>query len=157
LFITKDNQHARDETARLSVLREQETATKLNTLDACRKYAKDVEMMKEKFQTIVRDLNIDNKKLALYGVAAKGLTVLTYTGLSKECFPYGVDDSPAKQGYFTPVSHIPIISRMEAKEKGLPDYFVVLAYNYIDVIKEKEWAFLNNGGHLINIMTLEII
>src|SRR3990167_3761910 len=142
LFICKDNQQARPETARLSVLREEESATKLNYFTTCLNYAKDVEMMKEKFQSMVRDLNIDKKKLALYGVAAKGLTVLTYTGLGKENFPYGVDDSPAKQGYFTPVSHIPIVSRTEAESLGLPDYFVVLAYNYIDVIKEKEKDFL---------------
>ena len=157
LFICKDNQQSRPETARLSVLREEESATKLNYFTTCLNYAKDVEMMKEKFQSMVRDLNIDKKKLALYGVAAKGLTVLTYTGLGKEVFPYGVDDSPAKQGYFTPVSHIPIISREQITE--YPDYFIVLAYNYIDAIKEKPEIikYLAEGGHLINIMTLETI
>lgn len=157
LFIDRETSTKHPETARLVELREEESATKLNTLGTCDKYAQDVELMKKKFRGLIEDLKENGKKVALYGVAAKGLTVLTYTELGAETFPYGVDDSPAKQGYFTPVSHIPIISRSEAWDYGMPDYFVVLAYNYIDVIKEKEKEFLDGGGHLINIMTLEII
>lgn len=143
------------QTKRLKQLREQETATKLNTIETCEKYAEDVDKMKREFKNIIFNLRIQNKTMALYGVAAKGLTVLTYTRAGIEYFPYGVDDSPAKQGYFTPVSHIPIIARKDVAKD--PDYFIVLAYNYIDVIREKEEDFLKGGGHLINIMDLTII
>jgi hypothetical protein len=55
---------------------------------------------------------------------------------------------PAKQGWYTPVDHIPIISRDEA-EKKLPDYFTILAPNYADVIMEKEARFRQGGGKFI--------
>lgn len=156
LFISKAGSR-RQQTARLNEARERESAEKMNDLETCRNYTKDVKEMQTNFRTMIRGLKAKGKKLALYGVAAKGLTVLTYTGMGTEYFDYGVDDSPAKQGYFTPVSHIPIISRAEATRRGLPDYFIVLAYNYIDVIKNKEEKFLRDGGHLINIMTLGVI
>jgi hypothetical protein len=61
---------------------------------------------------------------------------------------YFVDDSPAKQGFYTPTEHIPIISRKEANKK-LPDYFIILAPNYSDVIIEKEAEFVKRGGKFI--------
>lgn len=157
LFISRQDSTLNGDTARLAQLRSEEAVTKLNTFETCEKYAEDVKEMKRKFQDMVYTFQRDGKTMALYGVAAKGLTVLTYTALGKEFFKYGVDDSPAKQGYFTPVSHIPIVSRSDAWDYNMPDYFIVLAYNYIDVIKEKEKDFLAGGGHLINIMTLEVI
>ena len=59
-----------------------------------------------------------------------------------------MDDSPAKQGWYSPVDHIPIISRKDA-EKKLPDYFIILAPNYSDVILKKEKEFIRNGGRFI--------
>ena len=86
--------------------------------------------------------------IAGYGAAAKGLTILKCSKLGKKEISYFVDDSPAKQGLYTPVDHIPIISRKEAN-KNLPDYFIILAPNYSDVIIKKENKFIKRGGRFI--------
>ena len=67
---------------------------------------------------------------------------------------YFVDDSPAKQGFYSPVDHIPIISRKKAQTK-LPDYFIILAPNYSDIIIKKEKNFIQKGGRFIDPATKE--
>ena len=76
------------------------------------------------------------------------MTILQKSKIGKKHLDYFVDDSPAKQGYYTPIDHIPIISREES-EKQLPDYFIILAPNYSDVIMAKEKKFIKNGGKFI--------
>ena len=56
--------------------------------------------------------------------------------------------TPVKQGYFSPVDHVPIISRKKAQNK-LPDYFIILAPNYSKEIIEKEKKYLKKGGKII--------
>ena len=92
-------------------------------------------------------LKKQNKKIAGYGAAAKGMTILKCSGIGKE-LSYFVDDSPAKQGLFSPVDHVPILSRKKAQKK-LPDYFIILAPNYSEVIMSKEKNFIKNGGKFI--------
>ena len=76
------------------------------------------------------------------------MTILKCSKLGKKQISYFVDDSPAKQGLYTPVDHIPIISRKEANNK-LPDYFIILAPNYSEIIIGKEKKFIKKGGKFI--------
>ena len=69
---------------------------------------------------------------------------------------YFVDDSPAKQGYFSPVDHVPIISRKKAQNK-LPDYFIILAPNYSKEIIEKKKLFKKGGKIIIPDKQITII
>ena len=85
---------------------------------------------------VVKDLIKQGKKIAGYGAAAKGMTILKCSNIGNK-LKYFVDDSPAKQGFYSPVDHIPIISRKKAQTK-LPDYFIILAPNYSDIIIKKE-------------------
>src|SRR5437764_5570901 len=48
------------------------------------------------------------KKIAAYGAAAKGNTLLNYCGVKKDLIQFVVDASSYKQGKFLPGSHIPI-------------------------------------------------
>jgi len=68
---------------------------------------------------------------------ARGFSILKLAGIDERHLDYFVDDSPTKQNKYTPVSHIPVISRAKAEEK-LPDYFFITAPNYSDFIIEKE-------------------
>ena len=61
---------------------------------------------------------------------------------------------PEKQGLYSPVDHVPIISRKDAQKK-LPDYFIILAPNYSEIIIKKEKKFTQNGGKFI-VLTKDI-
>ena len=99
---------------------------------------------------LILDLKDQGKSIAGYGAAAKGFSVLKLADIDQRHLNYFVDDSPAKQGKYTPVSRIKVISRAEAQDK-LPDYFFITAPNYKDVIIEKEAEFRKNGGKFITI------
>ena len=75
-----------------------------------------------------------NKKVAGYGAAAKGNTLLNYCGVKKDLLPCVVDASISKQGKFLPGSHIPIFSINELI-KFKPDYVLILPWNIFDEIK----------------------
>ena len=49
------------------------------------------------------------KKIAFYGAAAKGNTLLNYLGVKDDLIKGVADKSLSKQGKFLPGSHIPII------------------------------------------------
>ncbi len=145
LFLCKDNRPA---TARYEELVAEEAWTGLNTYETSLRYREAVRQAAQALRDKVLALKAEGKTIAGYGAAAKGFTILAMSGIGVEHISYFVDDSPAKQGRFTPVEHIPIITREDAATKP-PAVFLVLAPNYADVIIKKEQAFLEAGGQIV--------
>jgi len=125
----------------------EEGRNELASLETAQKYAKDVKAEAKKLGDLVKKLKLEGSIIMGYGAAAKGFAVLTLAGITDEITAF-VDDSPAKQGKYTPVTHIPILKRNEVKN---PDYFLITAPNYKDVIIEKEKEYLNSGGSFITV------
>jgi len=73
------------------------------------------------------------KKVAAYGAAAKGNTLLNYCGVKKDLIDFVVDASPHKQGLFLPASHIPIVDENFIKNEK-PDFILILPWNIKDEI-----------------------
>ena len=131
----------------------EEIENNLNSHVTSIKYRKNVQDVSNRLRNLVINLIKQGKKIAGYGAAAKGMTILKCSNIGNK-LKYFVDDSPAKQGLYSPVDHIPIISRKEA-QKILPDYFIILAPNYSDIIIKKEKQFIQNGGKFI-VLTKDI-
>lgn len=74
-------------------------------------------------------------RLCGYGAPAK-LTTLMYTlDLAGMDFSFVVDDSPCKQGLFTPGKHIRVVSKKTLREiSGKGFYCVVFAWNFFNEI-----------------------
>ncbi|MCI5114385.1 MAG: hypothetical protein D3912_06060, partial [Candidatus Electrothrix sp. AX1] len=68
------------------------------------------------------------KKVAAYGAAAKGNTLLNYAGVRPDLLPFVCDAAPSKQGKYLPGSRIPILDPSVLKEYA-PDYFLILPWN----------------------------
>lgn len=146
LFATNDLE--RKETERFINLYEGEIKSELNSYKTCLKYKKEVLSEARKLGNLVKGLKDSGKTIAGYGAAAKGFSILKLANIGEKEIDYFVDDSPAKQGRFTPVSHIPVLSRKDA-ENILPDYFFITAPNYERVIVDKEKDFRDKGGKFI--------
>lgn len=147
IFMSKDK---REPSNQLLGLLKMEIDEKFQDYETCQQYEKDVREEAKNLYDLVVKLKDEGKTIAGYGAAAKGFSVLKLAGIDERHISYFVDDSPAKQGKYTPVSRIKVISRAEAEEK-LPDYFFITAPNYKDVIIEKEAEFRKNGGKFITI------
>lgn len=100
--------------------------------------------IKHQFLKFLLDAADSGKKVAAYGAAAKGNTLLNACGVKKDLLQFVVDASPHKQGRFLPGSHVPVVdSAFLRKEK--PDYIVILPWNISQEIMEqlsyvKEWG-----------------
>jgi len=132
-------------TARCKQLLKEEIDTNLPSYETAKKYNKECTEEAEKLGKLIKELKAEGKTIAGYGAAAKGFSILHLAGITENEIRYFVDDSPAKQGKYTPVTHIPVIKRA-IKD---PDYFFITAPNYAKEIIAKEQKFLENGGKCI--------
>lgn len=125
-----------------------ECAQGLNRLQTYLDFTKRPEMVKEKLCKMLTGLKRQGKKIAGYGASGKGNTLLQYCEITPEILDYITDNTPSKQGKYTPGTHIPIVPPTQLR-KDTPDYILLLAWNYADdIIKREKW-FLEQGGKFI--------
>lgn len=120
----------------------------LDSLPAYNMLAENIVKQKRELMKLLHSLKDAGKKISAYGAPAKGNTMLNYCGIDNKILDYALEDLPAKQGLFTPGMHIPTVDSAYA-HKHLPDYFLMLAWNYQKLILKKEREFLKNGGKFI--------
>lgn len=97
------------------------------------------------------------KKVAAYGAAAKGNTLLNYCGIKNDLVDFVVDANPHKQNKFMPASHIPVVNEQYLKDNQ-PDFVLILPWNLRDEITEQLSYIKNWGGQfVIPIPALQII
>jgi hypothetical protein len=89
---------------------------------------------KLEFLSELLNLKKQGLRVAGYGAAAKGNTLLNYCGINSDLISYIVDRNPAKQGKFLPGSHIPVLSE-SIFETMPPDVVIIFPWNLKDEIK----------------------
>lgn len=93
-------------------------------------------------------IKAEGKAIAGFGAPAKATTLMHHFRLGPETIDFIVDDSPLKQGLFTPGTHVPVLPP-DALYQRRPDYVIVLAWNFAEPIIEKHSAFREGGGRFI--------
>ncbi len=111
-------------------------------------FAKKVEMHKRKITELLHDLKSTGSRIAGYGAAAKANTMLNYCNIGTDIIEYIADKSRHKQGLFTPGMHIPVV-KPEKIFDDMPDYVVILAWNFADEIMEQLKGYKDAGGKFI--------
>ncbi|MES2049026.1 MAG: class I SAM-dependent methyltransferase [Pseudomonadota bacterium] len=88
-----------------------------------------------KFDLLRFLLDCKNKglRVAAYGAAAKGNTLLNFSGVRPDLLPYVVDVNPHKQGKYLPGSRIPIVDLAHLLQDK-PDRVLILPWNLQDEI-----------------------
>ncbi|MBC7508750.1 MAG: methyltransferase domain-containing protein [Ferruginibacter sp.] len=97
------------------------------------------------------------KKVAAYGAAAKGNTMLNYCGIKNDLIEFVVDANPHKQNKFLPASHIPVVNEQYLKD-AQPHFVIIFPWNLKDEIVQqlfyiKEWG----GKFVVAVPELQII
>ena len=137
-----------DESPSIGEILKKEKNLGLDTAKPFFQFAKRVEKSRRELYELLSRLKKEGKTIAGYGAPAKGNTLLNYFGIDNKLMDFITDTTPAKQGLFTPGSHIPI-RPPETISKKTPDYMVLLAWNYADAIVKKESGFRERGGKFI--------
>lgn len=88
------------------------------------------------------------KKVAAYGAAAKGNTLLNYAGVKPDLLPLVCDAAASKQGKFMPGSHIPIFSPDQLFVEK-PDYVLILPWNICEEVRRQNADIEKNGVKFI--------
>ena len=97
---------------------------------------------------LLKDLKGQGKRIAVYGASAKGSTLLNYFGIGRETLDYVADRSTVKQGKYTPGTHLPILSPAKLLE-DMPDYVLLLTWNFVDEILAQQAEYRARGGQFI--------
>lgn len=120
----------------------------LDQIEFYQDFASRVANLKTQLCNMVRGLKRNGNYLAAYGAAAKGTTLLNYFGIGQETLDFVVDRSTYKQGHYMPGVHLPIYSPGQLLEK-MPNYVLVLAWNFADEIMRQQQEYRRRGGHFI--------
>ena len=125
-----------------------ETELGLNKLETFKKFFERLNIRKNELQELFKKLKTDNKTIAGFGAPAKATTFMYQFGIDQNVIDFIIDDSPLKQGLFSPGMHIPIYSS-EKLYSEKPDYVVILAWNFAQSIMNKHEKYKKIGGHFI--------
>jgi SAM-dependent methyltransferase len=88
------------------------------------------------------------KRIAAYGAAAKGNTLLNYCGVRADMIDFVADRSPHKQGRFLPGTHIPVRAPEHVRD-ARPDYLLILPWNLRDEVMEQNSFIREWGGKFV--------
>lgn len=135
-------------TAVIGWLLEQELKMGFDSPAPFREFESRVFAHRKALRSLIEALNADGKKVFGYGASTKGNVVLQFCQFTPKEIPFVAEINPDKFGAFTPGTHIPIISDVEAAALK-PDYYLVLPWHFKDGIVRREQEYLANGGKLI--------
>ena len=119
----------------------------LHHAESFKAFATKIDSVKADLGSLLRDLTAEGKTIAGYGASATVTTLIYHFDLG-DVMSFIVDDNPSRQGLFSPGFHIPVEAPLALYERK-PDYVIVLAWRFSDLILEKHQAFLAQGGHFI--------
>lgn len=112
-------------------------------------FGEKVNKTKFALKSLLQTLKDDGKTIVGYGASGRANTILQFCELNDELLDYMIDDAPAKQGYFTPGSHLEIFPSQVLNHNTPPDYILLFAWSFLDEICKRNVDYLKSGGKII--------
>ena len=131
-----------------------ENSRGMRSLEAYQRFQLRADKVKDDLLLFLIEQKRAGKRVAGYGAAAKGCTLLNYAGIKLDLLPYVCDAAPSKQGKYLPGTHIPIFSPDELR-KQKPDIILILPWN-IQAEVEQQLAYVRDWGGVFAVAVPEI-
>jgi SAM-dependent methyltransferase len=138
----------RTEMSSVSALLLKECVADITTLAFYQGVQNRAEQVKFDLLRFLLDCKSKGLRVAAYGAAAKGNTLLNFSGIRPDLISYVVDINPHKQGKYLPGSRIPIVAEAHLLEDQ-PNYILILPWNLkqeimqqLDTIRQWQGKFV---------------
>ena len=138
--------HAADNS--VAELRAAETLAGVNTAAYYENFATQAAATRDALRSELAALQAADQRVAAYGAAAKGSTLMNYCGLTPTDLEFVADRSPHKHGRLTPGVHVPVVDAGELVKRA-PDVTLLLAWNFADEILAQQAAYRGAGGRFL--------
>lgn len=124
--------------------RDREIWLGLGTVARMERFAREANNHRNRFMAMISDAKAAGKTIAGYGACGRTNTMLQFCGLDSSHIDYIVDDAPAKHGFLTPGSHIPIVTNSML---GNPDMLIVFAWSFLSEIQDRCSGYKGGTNH----------
>lgn len=155
LYISKISSQRKISEAVKTLLDEEKTS--VTRLEYYLDFNEKVKTLRSTLSARLKDYRAQGKRIAAYGASAKGCTLLNFCGIGAETLDFVVDRSVVKQGLYTPGTHLPIFTPEMLLDK-MPEYVLLLAWNFKEEILSQQTEYRQKGGKfIIPLPELEVI
>jgi SAM-dependent methyltransferase len=134
-------------TSQVTEMIAEETRRGFDKAAVYREYCAAIAERRVAVQKVVDGARACGKTVAGYG-ASTTVTTLMWDFELSEKLEFLADDNPLKQGLFAPKCHLPVLPSEELYSR-LPDYVVILAWNYAEPIMKRHQRYLLEGGTFV--------
>ena len=157
VFVQRASSGRRTVSDRVAALLAREADAGLATATGYQGFQSRAETVKNDLLSFLIEAKRGGKRVAAYGAAAKGNTLLNFAGIRRDLIPYVVDRNPAKQGKYLPGSRIPIVDEARLLADR-PDYVVILPWNLkFEVMDQLRSAGLSGARFVTAVPALDIV
>lgn len=125
-----------------------ENNKKIDEIDTLSNFAESVQNNRDELNWMLRSFKRDGKRIAGVSAPAKGMTLLNYCKIGPEILDFITEKAPLKIGKYSPGTHIPVVPDSELMAR-MPDFALLLAWNFADEIMENLDDFRKAGGKFI--------
>lgn len=138
----------RTSSERVTALLRAEEGAGMRNLDVYGGFQQRAEQIKDSLLRFLLEQKHAGKKVAAYGAAAKGNTLINFAGIKRDLLPFVCDAAPSKQGKYLPGSHIPVRTP-EVLAAARPDFVLILPWNIASEVIEQNIALRQFGTHFV--------
>ena len=125
-----------------------ESAAGLYSSATCAQRLMKINDVRDGLCDFIASAHAERRRIAGYGAAAKGNTLLNYCGVTADDISFVADLNPHKQGNWLPGSGIPIVPP-ERIFRDKPDYVLILPWNLRKEIMEQLSDIRSWGGKFV--------